>query len=116
MNDKRREIYNEIEAERLRQDAKWGEQNHPIRPEGRRKDGLLWHDWFGFLARAAKDTCDRAAKKGKITWCHILREEFAEVFAEADGNGQRAELIQMLAVGTAMVECIDRRRNDEKIS
>lgn len=102
----RADIFAEIEAERARQDAKWGEQNHPSVPQpvfshvefDRREDAEL--------ARAA---CDRAAREGRCTWMHIAREEFAEAIAETDAAAQRAELVQLAAVVVAWIECLDRR-------
>lgn len=74
-------VYGEIVVERSKQDEKWGEQNH--------------HDEW---------------------WLAILGEEFGEC-AQAvlhDRFGGKAygtlrdELIQLVAVGVAWIECIDR--------
>jgi hypothetical protein len=102
MNPKRDRIYQEIETERERQDSLRGEQNHPLIPEGRRSDGLRWSDYFELEERAAKSAYERAERRGTLTWYHILREEYYEVLAAATLRKRREELVQMLAVGTAM--------------
>src|SRR5690606_9023684 len=43
-----------------------------------------------------------------VTWAHLIREEVAEAFAEADLDRARAELIQVAALAVAAVEKIDR--------
>lgn len=104
----------EIAAERARQDAKWGEQNHP---DG---TGVNWvdqitpaYDWSGpeaeHAARLARHGCKRAAVRGETTWLGVAREEVAEAFAETDTAPLRAELVQAAAVFVAWIEAIDRR-------
>ena len=91
----------EVLAERRRQDARWGQQNHP--------DGT-GRECDKFSAREARDACDRAFREGwPGTWAHILREEVAEALAESDPAALRAELVQVAAVAGAWVEAIDRR-------
>ncbi|MGW5259646.1 hypothetical protein ACWEQG_01645 [Microbispora sp. NPDC004025] len=91
----------EVRAERARQDAQWGEQNHP--------DGT--HDCQDTRAYAdmAREWCQSAAEAGQVTWQNILNEEVAELFAEEDPAKLRTELIQVAAVALAWVEAIDRR-------
>jgi hypothetical protein len=96
-------ILREIAEERIRQDAKWGEQNHPIRPDG-------WDEPLILMAQNARENCEISFSENKGTWYDILYEEFTEVFAESDPDKQRAELIQVAAVAVAMIECIDRRK------
>jgi alpha-D-ribose 1-methylphosphonate 5-triphosphate synthase subunit PhnH len=105
----------EVLRERDRQDAKWGEQNHP--------DGtgvhVLAFDDFGhatlvemtgpWIAEVAKVNTDEAAKAGTVTWGHILFEEVTEAFAEDDPEKLRTELIQVAAVAQQWVGAIDRR-------
>lgn len=104
----------EVADERVRQDAKWGEQNHP---DG---TGTNWVDqirpafgWNGseaeHAAKLARVDCQRAARRGDVTWLRILREEVAEAFAETEPAALRAELIQVAAVAVAWAEAIDRR-------
>jgi len=95
-------LYAEIEAERRRQEEKWGVQNHSINTDA--------HHWmYSTLARDAKKSCDTAIKEGTLTWFDILFEEFCEVFAERNLEKQREELLQVAAVAVQMIEYIDRR-------
>lgn len=94
------DVYMAISAERERQDAQWGEQNHP--------NGTGGVDAYN-EAKRARNACQAAAARGEVTWRHILREEIAEAMAETNLVHLRAELIQAAAVCAAWVEAIDRR-------
>lgn len=104
----------DVHAERLRQDEKWGEQNHP---DGTGPRSRPLHDWGISSARAETlatlftDATDAAAKRGEVTWRHILLEEVFEALAEADPAKLRTELIQVAAVATQWAEAIDRRED-----
>lgn len=93
-------VLDEVGAERLRQDEKWGEQNHP--------DGT-GNGTFSMLADAVRDWCQKAFAQGKGTWAHVLLEKVAEALAEEEAPNLRAELVQVSAVGAAWIEAIDRR-------
>lgn len=93
-------VLDQIAAERDRQDAKWGEQNHP--------DGTGQHPEI-IDADVARMVCQSAAEGGYLDWLHILREEVAEAFAESDPAKLRAELVQVAAVAVAWIGAIDRR-------
>lgn len=90
----------ELEAERLRQDRKWGEQNHP--------DGTdaVYVPYCG----VQRSQTEARFAAGIGTWRDILAEEYAEVCAETNPERLREELIQVAAVAVAWVEAIDRRR------
>ena len=114
----RSDVLVEIDAERDRQDKKWGEQNHP---DG---TGINWVNQitpaFGWKDNASEHTADlaklltnRAARMGKGTWLNILLEEVAEAFAETDTDKLRSELIQVAAVAAQWVEAIDRRQKGD---
>jgi hypothetical protein len=94
-------ILDEIHDERVHQDEKWHEQNHP--------DGT-GNRWFEFERDFYRDLCERMTAEGKITWRHILLEEVYEALAEEDPAHLRSELVQVAAVATAWIEAIDRRR------
>lgn len=95
-----RPVLAEVDAERDRQEERWGEQSHP--------DGTgLPED--AVIAQDDRMVCQQAAREGILTYRHILQEEVSEAFAEADPRRLRAELIQVSAVAAAWVECIDRR-------
>ena len=91
----------EIAAERARQDAKWGQQNHP---DGTGTDPEGDAEIVGW----AKEACQDAAARGTCTYRLILDEEVQEAFAESDPRKLRAELVQVAAVAAAWVEKIDR--------
>jgi len=95
-------------AERGRQDAKFGPvDKHLECPDG------TGGDYVEFLARAAKLTCDEATAEGRLSWAHILTEEFFEALAEEDGKKLRGELVQVAAVACKWVETIDARARTE---
>lgn len=112
------DILYEIKHERVRQDYKWGEQNHPNGTGGEWTGALvpfLWkEDRAAHIAQLAKAQCDRKAEHGKLTWADIALEEIAEAFAEKDEALLRAELLQSAAVLVAWIGAIDRRRSKEK--
>lgn len=119
----RARIFAAIQAERERQDARWGEQNHPdVWPR------TQWHETVttDVMARhygvpeatEAKARCDRSAWCGTCTWAHILVEEVAEVIEAAtiaegqDGPEEDVdrELVQLAAVCVSWLEARARRR------
>ena len=93
-------VAREVIQERVRQEARWGEQNHP--------DGTGLYQQQA-AAENARRVCDNNFRRGKGSWADILREEFAEVLAESDPARLREELIQVAAVAIAWTEAIDRR-------
>lgn len=90
----------DIDAERQRQLAKFGEQHHP--------DGTGLN-YQRHLADEERTACQAAFENGRGTWRHILREEVAEAFAEKDPAALRAELLQVAAVCAAWVHDLDTR-------
>lgn len=99
-------VLHEVHDERLRQDEKWGEQNHP---DGTGPDVVLLGNPMAELANLMRTATNNAADDGRLTWAHILLEEVFEALAEEDPARLRTELIQVAAVATAHVEAIDRR-------
>ncbi len=124
--DKRWRLFDEIHAERLRQEAKWGPQSHPMIPPlytERAKDATspeaagfaaCWH--YGLPSEAdAKARCDARFRTGGGTYTDIAVEELVEFIDACALHGEtsdkaRAELVQTAAVVVAMIECIDRKR------
>ena len=111
-------------VERQRQEAKWGEQNHPMVPadivreahaHGAAPEFFACHILGIDDAKAARDECNREHRAGRGTYTHILVEEVAE-FVEAcvihgeTSDEARAEMVQVAAVALAMIEAIDRKR------
>lgn len=92
----------DVDAERGRQLAKFGDQRHP--------DGT-GDEHYVALAAIARRTCERAAKHPELgqRWALVLLEETYEALAETDPAKLRAELIQVAAVCAAWVSDLDRR-------
>lgn len=98
----------EVARERQRQDAKWGEQNHPdgTGPDVRLRWGA---DTYAGAAQVCRKLCQSAAADGANTFAGILLEEVFEGLAESDPKALRTELVQVAAVAVAWIEAIDRR-------
>lgn len=96
--------------ERARQDATWGEQNHP---DGTGPDWPALYVPAGGTAADARDLarrlCQGLASHGAVSWGDIIREEVCEALAEADPRELRRELVQVAAIAVAWIEAIDRR-------
>lgn len=101
-----RAVLDEIAAERVAQDAKWGDQSGHL--DGTGFDGAT------ATAERMRAECDRAAKEGLVTWALILGEEVAEALAETDPGRLRDELVQVAAVATCWIEALDRRPSTEE--
>jgi hypothetical protein len=90
----------DIGAERVAQNEKWGEQNHP---DGTGGSGAL------YVADRYRSIVDHGLADGTATWRDVLLEEVYEALAETDPDRLRAELVQIAAVAAAWIEAIDRR-------
>jgi citrate synthase len=101
------DILREVAAERVRQDDKWGEQNHP--------DGTGRESWR-LVAEAMKIKCESRASRGELTFRDIFEEEIWEAYAEKDESLLRAELVQSAAVLVNWIGAIDRRKRKENES
>lgn len=101
------DIYMEILSERKAQDAKWGEQNHPMILLTPAVDlGVIQSQ-----VEVKREICNTFFPAGIGTWKHILDEEVWEAYEQAAlGNQEelRKELIQVAAVVVAMIESLDR--------
>ena len=105
--DTTRAVLAEVEEERGRQDAKWGQQDHadgtgPAVAWLAPANAAWLRDW-------ARDRCDAEHHAGCGTFASILFEEVAEALAEDDPAALRTELIQVAAVAVSWAEAIDRR-------
>jgi hypothetical protein len=111
-------ILQELKEERILQDSKWGEQNHPsvcpilVNRSGG-VDGLRLCQEYSITVA---DTYRSWLKMGRnMEWATILMEEVAEAIeCGGDELSMRQELIQVGAVVVAWIECIDRRLNKDK--
>ena len=124
MPDARARVFEAINAERRRQDEKWGEQNHPMIPVDLEQEARAHNTVPAFFAchvlgiddaKAARDECDRAHRLGYGTYTHIIIEELAEFIEACVKHGEVsdeawAELVQTVAVGVGMLEALDRKR------
>jgi protein involved in temperature-dependent protein secretion len=95
-----RQFAEEIDAERQRQIAKFGDQHHP--------DGT-GSPAQRTAASLARTECQRAFAHGYGAWVDVLTEEFREALAEEDPALLRAELVQVAAVCSAWIADIDSR-------
>ena len=101
-------VLGDITEERVRQEQKWGQQNHPdgTGPNLLIPIGGVTADLY---RESMRDRCDLLHHAGGGTWEQILTEEYAEALAESDPARLRKELIQTAAVVVAWIEHIDRR-------
>ncbi len=106
------DVLTEVAAERLRQNAKWGEQNHPDGTGVRDLREILTTVLHGRPSEEAKRLNEIAVAQDALTWAFILMEEVLEALEERDPAQLRGELIQVAAVAAAWVEAIDRRAKD----
>ncbi|HEY2101457.1 MAG TPA: hypothetical protein VGH72_33675 [Pseudonocardia sp.] len=105
------QIAAEVATEVVRQIELWQVQAHP--------DGTGPHVPLIYIGLASKvredarNVCESAAQRGKLTWRHILTEEVFEGLAEAQGTEElRGELIQAAAVVLSWVRDLDLRRSE----
>lgn len=114
----------DIDAERQRQLAKWGEQHHPDIES--RDIPIVTHHYYASRADIWKQvnteratpstggrcvTCPDSANglHTHTAWDGILLEEVYEALAESDPATLRAELVQVAAVCAAWIADIDSR-------
>lgn len=105
------DIFKEIKQERFEQDAKWGEQNHPILdPVLIDRDALRMCQEYEIPSEnRARQNVEVLSKRGDLTYMHILIEELSEsASCGTDTKQLREELIQSAAVLVAMIESLDR--------
>lgn len=115
----------DVFAERARQDAKWGELNHPLVRIPQGEPGVIFSAHTASVlecqrlglrpADRAREFCDNEHKIGGGTFASIAVEELAEAVEAAVTHGEtsdaaRNELVQAAAVLVAMIESLDRRR------
>lgn len=105
----------ELDAERSRQLAKFGDQRHPdmAGDATAQCDARLMFDEWAENYRAVNDgNLDQRDPDQRLDWTGILLEEVYEALAETDPAKLRAELIQVAAVCAAWVSDLDRRPLD----
>ena len=93
-------IFDQIAAERKRQDEKWGEQNHTMLGDFFDAEAILEKcKLYKAVNDSGEDPC----------WFPILLEEVYEAFAETDPVRQREEMVQVAAVAVQIIEALDRQ-------
>ncbi|MFH9813437.1 hypothetical protein ACH4NI_35395 [Streptomyces olivaceus] len=90
----------EVDAERQRQLARFGDQHHP--------DGT-GSTTDKERADEARRHCDHTTHTGQLTWNDILTEEVCEALAESEPGLLRTELVQVAAVALAWISDLDSR-------
>lgn len=108
-------VVGEVFYERVRQDRKWGEQNHPSFDASAVAHGFVRARYCVPSAGHAKAVCESMFSMKQGTYADILMEEVAEAFEEhhpKDKDKLQTELIQVAAVAVAWVEAI--RRGEQK--
>lgn len=99
-------VISDVLAERLRQDLKWGEQNHPnVDPaliEYQASLSRVAEDYEIPTADRAKALCQLAASGRGCTWAHILIEEVAEAIEAAAIHDKAVHADAVLAPGLRM--------------
>lgn len=102
-------VLREVLNERLRQERKWGQQNHPVLDPtlmpGRTE---MQERYDSTSADVAKQITDHLADRGEVTYMDILIEEVREAVEAPNPKNLREELVQTAAVAVAMIESLDR--------
>jgi hypothetical protein len=93
--------------ERIKQDAKWGEQNHPI-IDNTYTSKSMYLRYNLPSEEEAKNMCNTYALNKELTWGDIIVEELVEALCAPNKKLMREELIQCAAVIVAMIESLDR--------
>ncbi|WP_022886381.1 hypothetical protein [Glaciibacter superstes] len=108
-------VLQDVQDERDRQDAKWGDQSMSYDGTGAsvrplREMGPIYSGTPAFqLAYRATNQTDVESRHGGASMASILLEEVFEALAESDAIKLRTELVQVAAVAVAWCEYIDRR-------
>jgi hypothetical protein len=105
-------VLSEILAERITQDDKWGEQNHPdLSGDATSQCDAreMFNQWADNYRAINAGTYDPRDLDHSLDWTGILLEEVYEAVAEANPAKLRTELVQVAAVAVAWIEAIDRR-------
>ena len=104
-------IFEQIKKERIRQENKWGEQNHPILDPKllKRSPVRMCEEYEIPSENRGKQLCEINFERGTGTYMHILVEEVSEAAScGSDTHHLREELIQIAAVTVAMIQSLDR--------
>lgn len=105
-------IYREIDAERERQDAKWGPVRRrpdvdPVLAARGASHQRICEEHEIPTETRAKFLCENAERRGECSFTAIVVEELAEVVAKHGTTAMREELIQLAACIVKWVEAVD---------
>lgn len=100
------EIIEALLAERKRQDALWGEQDHPDYSGSPAESPAL----FKRYEVAYKEWNANCVKNGTLGWESIFCEEVFEALASETPEEREKELIQVMAVAANWIQSSKRRR------
>lgn len=95
-----RDFAQAVDAERVQQFDKFGDQRHPDGTGG---------PVMRQRADEARAQCQYLAENGGVDWRAILLEEVFEALAESEPAALRAELVQVAAVCSAWLYDLDQR-------
>lgn len=102
----------DIDAERQRQLAKFGDQRHPdmVGDASAQCDAReMFAEWADNYRAINDGSLDARDPDSRLDWTGILLEEVYEALNEYESAKLRAELIQLAAVCAAWISDIDRR-------
>jgi hypothetical protein len=105
-----KQVMTDVENERRRQDARWG---NPDTPHQRyRRVGGENTEQHRKDRDEVREAVQALSEKGTETWMDLLWEEMMELSAEPDDDweAQRREAIQLAATAIAMVQAVEGRR------
>lgn len=108
--------YYEFANEREKQNSKFGQQNHDSVISDEKNHYQFYTNPLSLYyeiptEQTAKVLCQGRAKLNVCTWTDIALEEFCEAVYAKDDVERRKELVQLGAVITAWIECLDRKAN-----
>lgn len=105
-----KDVFEEIRAERARQDEKFGQQDHLHCLPGANPHDAAWYYEIP-TEEEARNRCEEEGEEHRLTWAAVAVEEVAEAVGAAaagDRKALREELVQCAAVFVAWVEALDR--------
>lgn len=102
-------VLDEVQRERDRQHARFGEQNHP--DVNTLESPTMTRAGYLVNADSWKIANDYRLQRGFLAWDGLLLEEVFEALTESDPALIRTELIQVAALAVAWIEAIDRRES-----
>ena len=99
-------VFADIRDEMVKQDEKWGEQNHPMHGGKVPERGRISHDGQADTWKAINDS---RASVDQIGWDGILLEESFEAAGAATVEDQIKELVQVAAVAVQAIRALKRQ-------